>query len=146
MDFAGELPSVMEGSGANEDGTDDEGLRIVKGTFSVDTTTNKQPEEIIAEILRVLKQCNIARKRNGYVFSCKALLSRLKQGSAGGDTVMECPPSLQDDDDKKCVKFEIEVCRVGGLSSMCGVCFRRRSGNVWGYKTACKMLRDTFRL
>lgn len=44
------------------------------------------------------------------------------------------------------VKFEIEICRVGGMEMLLGLSFRRIEGSVWAYKELCQKLLSKMKL
>ncbi|RKO86859.1 KA1 domain/Ssp2 C-terminal domain-containing protein, partial [Blyttiomyces helicus] len=79
--------------------------RSLRFTFSVSTTSTKEPEAIFAEVLRVLTEANVKHECTGYIATCQ----------------------YQD------VEFEIEVCKLPRLS-VNGLRFKRMSGNSWNYK------------
>ncbi|KAJ3119255.1 Map microtubule affinity-regulating kinase [Nowakowskiella sp. JEL0407] len=80
--------------------------RALRFTFSVSTTSTKEPEKIMQEIIRVMSVNGIKYENIGFVCVC---------GSVEG------------------VEFEIEVCKLPRLS-MSGLRFKRMSGDSWAYK------------
>eukprot|EP01111_Echinosteliopsis_oligospora_P004745 TRINITY_DN1781_c0_g4_i1.p1 TRINITY_DN1781_c0_g4~~TRINITY_DN1781_c0_g4_i1.p1 ORF type:complete len:739 (+),score=236.28 TRINITY_DN1781_c0_g4_i1:134-2350(+) len=100
-----------------------EKIRAIKGVFNVDTTTMKNPKEIMDEIIRVLNERTILFAQEGFVFRCK-------------DTTTQHQKPLQ---------FEMEVCQIKGLS-MNGVKFKRTSGDVWIYRNMCQTLMGDMKL
>ncbi|KAJ1567534.1 MAP/microtubule affinity-regulating kinase 3 [Nowakowskiella sp. JEL0078] len=80
--------------------------RVLRFTFSVSTTSNKDPDLILAEICRVLVENSVTCETIGFVCLCSA---------AEG------------------LEFEIEVCKLPRLS-MSGLRFKRMAGNSWAYK------------
>eukprot|EP01111_Echinosteliopsis_oligospora_P000632 TRINITY_DN1070_c0_g1_i1.p1 TRINITY_DN1070_c0_g1~~TRINITY_DN1070_c0_g1_i1.p1 ORF type:complete len:749 (+),score=253.74 TRINITY_DN1070_c0_g1_i1:425-2671(+) len=93
----------------------DKSIRTIKGVFNVDTTTMKTPDQIVAEITRVLGEDHIEFKHKGYTFKCK-----------------------QKQADEK-IQFDMEICQLEGLN-MNGVRFKRISGGVWPYRNTCQTL------
>ena len=91
------------------------GLRVVKGPFSVATTSSKSPEEMTVEVMRVLDESEIEYTRQGYVFSCES--------SANGTTL----------------RFEIEICKLERLA-LNGLRLKRVTGDTWAYKRQCLLL------
>jgi len=79
--------------------------RSLRFTFSVGTTSTKDPEAILTEIMRVLTEHGVKFETVAFVASC----------------------TFQD------VEFEIEVCKLPRLS-VNGLRFKRMSGNSWTYK------------
>ncbi|KAI8811878.1 kinase-like domain-containing protein [Cladochytrium replicatum] len=80
--------------------------RSLRFTFSVSTTSTKEPEVIMSEICRVLTEADVKYELTGFVAVCN--------GPEG-------------------VEFEIEVCKLPRLS-MNGLRFKRMAGNSWAYK------------
>ncbi|KAJ3032153.1 Serine/threonine-protein kinase par-1 [Rhizophlyctis rosea] len=79
--------------------------RVLRFTFSVGTTSTKDPDTILSEVLRVLGEANIKYETQAYIAVC-----------------------VHQD-----VEFEIEVCKLPRLS-VNGLRFKRMSGNSWTYK------------
>ncbi|KAG5458741.1 MAG: hypothetical protein BJ554DRAFT_981 [Olpidium bornovanus] len=82
--------------------------RSLRFTFSVSTTSAKEPDALQAEVTRALTEVGAQFELTGYLFTATA----------------------QD------VTFEIEVCKLPRLS-MNGLRFKRMNGNSWAYKTLC---------
>lgn len=101
-----------------------EKLRSIKGVFNVDTTTMKQPEEIVKEVIRVLTESGITFKNKGYTYKCK---------------------QRQPVDKAERVQFDLEICQIQGLN-MNGVRFKRISGGVWAYRSLCQSLMQKMKL
>ncbi|KAJ3336446.1 MAP/microtubule affinity-regulating kinase 3 [Gonapodya sp. JEL0774] len=90
--------------------------RIMRFALSVNTTSSKDPNAIIAEILRAITQETASEQSvrcvvNGFTVKCR----------------------VQDLD------FEVEVCRLPLLSSH-GLRFKRLGGDSWRYKQICSYL------
>eukprot|EP01105_Mastigella_eilhardi_P005345 TRINITY_DN1707_c0_g1_i1.p1 TRINITY_DN1707_c0_g1~~TRINITY_DN1707_c0_g1_i1.p1 ORF type:complete len:709 (-),score=191.94 TRINITY_DN1707_c0_g1_i1:76-2202(-) len=86
--------------------------RTVRFSFSIDTTSTLPPQEIVAEIFRVLSQAGIQHVRKSpFVIKCW---------------------------NPKC-QIEIEVCKVPHLS-LNGLRFHRLHGDSWEYHAMCKQL------
>jgi len=94
-------------------------LKEVKGVFSVDTTTTQPPDQIMAEIKRVLsaemeaEPNSVTYKLKGYSFHCTYPAHRLK--------------------------FHMEVCRIKNLD-LNGIKLKRIKGDLWIYKDTCQKL------
>ena len=91
------------------------GLRVVKGPFSVATTSSKSPEEMTMEVIRVLDESEIEYVREGFVFACET--------SANGAAL----------------RFEIEICKLERLA-LNGLRLKRVTGDTWAYKRQCLLL------
>jgi len=109
------LPSLKLGSKGKTDK-----IRTTKGVFNVDTTTMKQPAEVITEITRVLNSNFLEFTLEGYIF-------RVKERT------------MTPDKKQKPLQFEVEVCQIKGLS-MNGIKFKRVAGDVWEYRNMCQLL------
>ncbi|KND00191.1 CAMK/CAMKL protein kinase [Spizellomyces punctatus DAOM BR117] len=79
--------------------------RVLRFTFSVSTTSTKEPEAILTEVLRVLTEAGVKFDVNGFIASCSF------QG----------------------IDFEMEVCKLPRLA-VNGLRFKRMSGDSWVYK------------
>jgi len=102
-------------------------IRTIKGVFNVDTTTMKNPREIMEEVLRVLGEQPLEVDFEGYTFRCKST----EEGAGEGG--------------KSRLQFEVEVCQIKGLS-MNGVKFKRVAGDVWEYRNMCQNLMALMKL
>jgi len=81
--------------------------------FSVSTTTNKPPQDLITEINRVLEANELAYEYDGsFSFVC------------------------EEDSKKSTVAFEIEICKVTKMS-LFGLHLKRVRGSIWAYKKIC---------
>ncbi|KAI8819746.1 KA1 domain/Ssp2 C-terminal domain-containing protein, partial [Fimicolochytrium jonesii] len=81
--------------------------RVLRFTFSVSTTSTKEPDVILAEVLRVLHEHGVKTDVAGFIANC----SYPQQG----------------------VDFEMEVCKLPRLN-VNGLRFKRMSGDSWAYK------------
>jgi len=106
------LPSLNFGRGRKDK------IRTIKGVFNVDTTTMKNPREVMEEVVRVLADQPLMVDCEGYTFRCKS--------------TEDSPESS-----KARLQFEIEICQIKGLS-MIGVKFKRLAGDVWEYRNMCQ--------
>lgn len=84
--------------------------RSLRFTFSVSTTSTKEPDALLAEVTRALTDANVKFETHGFLI--------IGTAPDGG------------------VVFEVEVCKLPRLS-MNGLRFKRMSGNSWAYKTLC---------
>ncbi|KXS19060.1 kinase associated domain 1-containing protein, partial [Gonapodya prolifera JEL478] len=90
--------------------------RTLRFALSVSTTSTKEPNAIIAEIVRVItketaSEHSIRCEVNAFTVRCR----------------------VQD------VDFEVEVCRLPLLSAY-GLKFKRMGGDSWRYKQICSYL------
>lgn len=97
-------------------------IRTLKGWFNTATTSTKTPNEIVAEVVRVLEANKIEHERNGYIIT--AWLSA---------------------DGKKTLRVEFEVCHIPRLS-LYGLHLKRVLGDVWLYKKFCQDLVSQMKL
>lgn len=109
------LPSLKFGGKSKPDK-----IRTTKGVFNVDTTTMKQPADILTEVARVLDLHQLEYVLEGYIFRCKE-------------------KSNSPDRKQKPLQFDVEVCQIKGLS-MHGLKFKRVAGDVWEYRNTCQTL------
>ncbi|KAI9098708.1 KA1 domain/Ssp2 C-terminal domain-containing protein, partial [Phlyctochytrium arcticum] len=79
--------------------------RVLRFTFSVSTTSTKEPDAILSEVLRVLTQAGVKFDMQGFIANCSF------QG----------------------IDFEMEVCKLPRLA-VNGLRFKRMSGDSWIYK------------
>lgn len=94
-------------------GTESDEVRATRFAFSASTTSTSSPSALISQVKRVLNDCyiNFTESAN-FCLECTA-----------GDIV-----------------FEIEVCRLPGLTSVYGLKMKRISGDSWDYKSICSNL------
>eukprot|EP00842_Homolaphlyctis_polyrhiza_P001324 jgi/Hompol1/2192/HPOL_002070-RA len=79
--------------------------RTARFTFSLNTTSTKEPDAVFAEVVRVLKEANVKHTVTGLVATC----------------------ALEG------IEFELEVCRLPNLA-VNGLRFKRLAGNTFEYK------------
>ncbi|KAJ3074365.1 Map microtubule affinity-regulating kinase [Podochytrium sp. JEL0797] len=91
--------------------------RVTKSIYGVDTTSGKQPNEIVAELNRVFELNSITPTWSGYKVSCVA-------------------PGLV---------FEIEICSIK-KTQMHGLELRRKKGTVWTYQSVCSSVISQLKL
>jgi len=96
-------------------------LRIVKGLFSVSTTSSKTLVEIEEEIKRVLQENQIQFNQENFTFNCEYNVP-----------------------DKFC-RFQMEICRIQRLT-LYGLHLNRVEGDTWVYKTLCDGLTSELKL
>ncbi len=93
--------------------------RTMRFALNVSTTSAKSPEEIMAQVARVLTANGIAHSFAGYCAHCS-----FEDPAAGY------------------LQFEVEVCKLPMLS-MNGLRFNRISGDAWAYKhTAARLIQQ----
>lgn len=108
-----------------------EELRAVSGWFlNVSTTSSKNPTDIIAEVVRVLKLNSVSYKiENSFIIICEVDI----------DTLVNDLHTAEEGAKKGVVGFQIEVCKVPKMT-LNGLNFKRLSGGVWNYKKVCNKL------
>ncbi|EGF77088.1 hypothetical protein BATDEDRAFT_6988, partial [Batrachochytrium dendrobatidis JAM81] len=79
--------------------------RTARFTFSLNTTSTKEPDLVFAEVVRVLKDAGVKHSIANLVATC----------------------------DLEGIQFELEVCRLPNLA-LNGLRFKRLMGNTWEYK------------
>ncbi|KAH9254282.1 hypothetical protein BASA81_007672 [Batrachochytrium salamandrivorans] len=84
---------------------DSEGPRTARFTFSLNTTSAKEPDQVFGEVVRVLKESSVKHAISGLIATC----------------------------DLEGIQFELEVCRLPNLA-LNGLRFKRLAGNTWEYK------------
>ncbi|ORX57249.1 Pkinase-domain-containing protein [Piromyces finnis] len=96
--------------------------RSLRFTFNSNSTSTKQPDEIVRNVLHACKELNISHK----------LVARY---------LIEC--NIPDKED---LKFEVEICKLPRLNNMHGLKFKRLSGTTSDYKEICEKLLSTVEL
>jgi MAP/microtubule affinity-regulating kinase len=96
--------------------------RSLRFTFNSNSTSTKQPDEIVRNVLHACKALNISHK----------LVTRY---------LIEC--NIPDKED---LKFEVEICKLPRLNNMHGLKFKRLSGTTSDYKEICEKLLNTVEL
>ncbi|OUM67411.1 hypothetical protein PIROE2DRAFT_35170, partial [Piromyces sp. E2] len=96
--------------------------RSLRFTFNSNSTSTKQPDEIVRNVLHACKGLNISHK----------LVARY---------LIEC--NIPDKED---LKFEVEICKLPRLNNMHGLKFKRLSGTTSDYKEICEKLLSTVEL
>eukprot|EP00835_Amoeboradix_gromovi_P005047 NODE_439_length_8587_cov_0.367224.p4 type:complete len:309 gc:universal NODE_439_length_8587_cov_0.367224:3761-4687(+) len=124
------------------DGSDPAIKSLTSWFLNNQTTSNKQPAEIIGEAVRVLKENGIHYAIDGYSIECvqdEKLTEQEFQSYQSKDirrgSIMAIPPQMS----KNAVVFRIEVGKVPKIS-MHGITFKRISGGVWNYKKICNKI------
>ena len=118
----------------------DAGIKSLTSWFlNNQTTSNKQPAEIIGEAVRVLKEIGIHYAIDGFFIECvqdekltEAEFQSYQTKDVRRGSIMAIPPQMS----KNAVVFRIEVGKVPKIS-MYGISFKRISGGVWNYKKIC---------
>jgi len=115
---------------------------LVKGLFSVSTTSTKPPYIIKDEIERVLGNLKVQYIISGFDFLCIYTFPDT-DSEPEDQTENENNPDLQDFEmDKKVVKFELSIVKVQ-LLNLHGLFMKRVSGDAWTYKNICtQILKD----
>jgi len=96
--------------------------RSLRFTFNSNSTSTKQPDEIVRNVLHACKALNITHK----------LVTRY---------LIECNIPEKED-----LKFEVEICKLPRLNNMHGLKFKRLSGTTADYKEICEKLLNTVEL
>ncbi|KAI9316126.1 KA1 domain/Ssp2 C-terminal domain-containing protein, partial [Obelidium mucronatum] len=91
--------------------------RSLRFTFNSNTTSSKQPDDIIAEVVAACGKLNITH----------TVVTRY---------LLECTFTGKPEP----VKFEMEVCKLPRLKSLFGLRFKRLSGSSTDYKEVCEKL------
>jgi len=105
--------SLTEADGANKP-------RSLRFTFNSNTTSSKDPDEIVRLVLTVCTKHDIKHKLSGrFLIECTA----------------NYPPGS-----KEVVKFEIEVCKLPRLNNLHGLRFKRVAGSSTDYKEVCELI------
>ncbi|KAJ3089491.1 Map microtubule affinity-regulating kinase, partial [Physocladia obscura] len=107
---AAELTASQAGIPRGEDANKPRSLRF---TFNSNTTSSKNPDDIVAEIITACEKYEVA-----HTVVTRYLLEGFWTKGAGGEPV----------------KFEIEVCKLPRLKSLFGLRFKRLSGASSDYK------------
>jgi len=97
-------------------------LRVAKGAFTFETTTNRPLVEISEELERTLGAMGLVWKRGKRGHSYKAKLI------------------------KKNLKLEIEICKVEKMEGLKGIKFKRVRGDTWEYKAVYQQICDSLKL
>ena len=97
------------------------GPRLVKGMFSVATSSSKPPTEIAEEVQRILAVNNVEFARDQFLFQCRYREQNLE------------------------VRFTIEICRIQALP-LFGLHLKKISGEVWAYSGLCNHLTSQMKL
>jgi MAP/microtubule affinity-regulating kinase len=94
--------------------------RSLRFTFNSNTTSSKQPDDIIAEIIKACNKLAVTQKLNSkYLVECSW------NNPASG---------------KETTRLEIEVCKLPRLNNLHGLRFKRLGGNSSDYKEICEKL------
>lgn len=122
-DFTESSESIVTQS-SDDNGADgvpnDQKPRALRFTFNSNTTSSKQPDDIVQEVLGSCQRQNIkARNITRYVVECVAQ-----------------PPTNMPN--TELVKIEIEICKLPRLKNLHGLKFKRISGASTDYKTVCE--------
>ncbi|KAI3643687.1 hypothetical protein MP228_009851 [Amoeboaphelidium protococcarum] len=126
---------IGQNSGGNKsketsnDGVENgEGPRSLRFTFNSNTTSSKDPDEIVREIFVACHQLQIkAITLNRFMVECIAQPANNLPGS-------------------EAVRVEVEVCKLPRLKNMHGLKFKRLSGSSSDYKTVCELLLKEIKL
>ncbi|KJE98206.1 CAMK/CAMKL protein kinase, variant [Capsaspora owczarzaki ATCC 30864] len=122
-------------------------LRTLKGFYDVSTTSSKPVPDIITEISRVLGEIQIDYSWNNVTVSCMQHVELVTTVTTAGGTVIQMnkSPAALAAAQAKATQFEIEICRVPKLN-LCGLHFRRVSGDIWAYRKICHRLFNSLQL
>uniref|UniRef100_A0A6G3MFK4 non-specific serine/threonine protein kinase n=1 Tax=Henneguya salminicola TaxID=69463 RepID=A0A6G3MFK4_HENSL len=113
--------------------------RILRFTWSMKTTSNKEPEEMMKEIIRVLKLNNVAYEyREHFVLSCIFDPSH-------EDSRCKPPGNIVIHRQDETVQFEIEICKLPRIN-LNGVRFKRISGTSMAFKNIASKIANEFKL
>ncbi|KAJ3132288.1 Serine/threonine-protein kinase par-1 [Physocladia obscura] len=113
---ATELTASQAGIPRGEDANRPRSLRF---TFNSNTTSSKNPDDIVAEIIVACVKYEVS-----HTVITRYLLEGVWSKGAGGEPV----------------KFEMEVCKLPRLKSLFGLRFKRLSGASSDYKNICEKI------
>jgi MAP/microtubule affinity-regulating kinase len=98
--------------------------RSLRFTFNSKTTSTKQPDEIIVELIKCCNSLGCThRLLTRYLLECNHLVPA-----------------------KELIKIEIEVCKLPRLNNLHGLKFKRTSGSSADYKEVCEKLLGAIQL
>ena len=154
------VAAQMMANNNNGDANDDK-PRAMRFTFNSNTTSTKNPDEIITELSGALQKIGVKHQiLNRYAIECmwnfqeqplgdavnrpmdvESLQKALAEvtGSAANVNVME-------KEIKDCVRFDIEVCELPRLKNLHGLRFKRLGGPSAQYKDVCSKILQIIRL
>lgn len=96
-----QLTSSFEGEKRND------GMKVCRGPFNVNCTTDRDPKEVLLEMIRSLELQKVSYKQMGsYGFRCQ----------------------------KNNVRFEMEIAHLDDLDNIYIVKFKRLAGEIGNYK------------
>ena len=112
INSSGEIGSITPG--------EEDKPRSLRFTFNSNTTSSKQPDDIIAEIIKACGKLAVAQK-----LTSKYLVECSWNNPASG---------------KETTRLEIEVCKLPRLNNLHGLRFKRLGGSSSDYKEICEKL------
>jgi MAP/microtubule affinity-regulating kinase len=112
INSSGEIGSITPG--------DENKPRSLRFTFNSNTTSSKQPDDIIAEIMKACNKLAVTQK-----LTSKYLVECAWNNPASG---------------KETTRLEIEVCKLPRLNNLHGLRFKRLGGTSSDYKELCEKL------
>jgi len=120
-------PSESKGNDINSSGEmgyvapgDENKPRSLRFTFNSNTTSSKQPDDIIAEIMKACNKLAVTQK-----LTSKYLIECAWNNPASG---------------KETTRLEIEVCKLPRLNNLHALRFKRLGGSSSDYKEICEKL------
>lgn len=118
IDSSSEIGSVTAG--------EENKPRSLRFTFNSNTTSSKQPDDIITEIIKACNKLAVSHKlASKYLVECS-----WNNPASGKDTS----------------RLEIEVCKLPRLNNLHGLRFKRLGGNSSDYKEICEKLLTAIQL
>ena len=131
----GRRNSEATSSSSDKSISEDNVKSLTSWFLSNQTTSNKRPDEIIKEAMRVLRDLDIHHVLDGFCIECchdpdlsEIEFQSYQNSHARRGSAMAIPPQLS----KNSLVFRLEVGKVPRIS-MHGVAFKRISGGVWLY-------------
>ena len=106
-DFGGSSFLANNNEGGSSGSRRDDGMKVCRGPFNVNCTTNKEPQVVLLEMVKSLEQQKISYKKVGnYGLRCQ----------------------------KNNVRFEMEIAHLDNLDNIYIVKFKRLAGETTSYK------------
>lgn len=133
-------------------------IESVSGWFlNYSTTSSKSPDEIIAQLLVVLKDFDVVHQQDTpSIFICDANHAKFVQteNKIEADAHADSSGSPSNSSDAwykkknadKMVRFQIEIGTVPRMSNLSAIHFKRLGGGVWNYRAICDRILSSMAL
>ncbi|RKP23179.1 hypothetical protein SYNPS1DRAFT_31110 [Syncephalis pseudoplumigaleata] len=133
---------------------------FLKGLFSVTTTSTRSPKKIRLELLAALEEAGIGQHENRRRLHCwlprdvvdprlgPEALVEAEAATGAGDTHSNGSTDKSSSSNSTALRlwFEVSIVRTPWLPGMCGIRFRRVSGDPWLYRESCQRVLEGARL